>query len=104
AALGNLKRVSLELGGKSPNIVFADADLDAAVPGSAMAVCRSSGQCCGAGTRLFVERPVYDEVVEGVAAFADSLRVGNSLDPETQIGPVVSTGQRAPGTRVLKIR
>src|SRR5689334_4196272 len=93
ASAGNLKRVSLELGGKSPNIVFADADLDAAVPGSAMAVFRNSGQVCCAGTRLFVERPVYDEVVDGVAAFADSLRVGNSLDPDTQIGPIVSQGQ-----------
>src|SRR6201987_608743 len=93
ASAGNLKRVSLELGGKSPDIVFADADLDAAVPGAAMAVFANSGQICCAGTRRFVERPVYEDVVEGVAGVADSLRVGNSLDPETQIGPIVSQRQ-----------
>ena len=60
---GNLKRMSIELGGKSPNIVFADADLDAAVPGAAMAVFPNSGQICSAGTRLFVQRPIYDEFV-----------------------------------------
>ena len=90
ASAGNLKRVSLELGGKSPDIVFADADLDAAVPGAAMAVFANSGQICSAGTRLFVEQKVYDEFVERVAAFAKALQVGNGLDPETQIGPLVS--------------
>ena len=64
ASAGNLKRVSLELGGKSPDIVFADADLDDAVPGASMAVFANSGQICSAGTRLFVERKVYDEFVE----------------------------------------
>jgi aldehyde dehydrogenase (NAD+) len=93
ASAGNLKRVSLELGGKSPDIVFADADLDAAVPGAAMAVFSNSGQVCSAGTRLFVEQRVYDEFTERVARFADTLRVGNPLDPETQIGPLVSSAQ-----------
>jgi aldehyde dehydrogenase (NAD+) len=93
ASAGNVKRVSLELGGKSPNIVFADADLDAAVPGAAMAVFANSGQICSAGTRLFVQRPLYDEFVERVAAFAKTLRVGNALDPETQLGPLVSAAQ-----------
>jgi aldehyde dehydrogenase (NAD+) len=93
AAAGNLKRMSMELGGKSPNIVFADADLDAAVPGAAMAVFQNSGQICSAGTRLYVQRPIYDEFVEKVAAFARALRVGDPLDPDTQLGPVVSAEQ-----------
>ncbi|MCA9764713.1 MAG: aldehyde dehydrogenase family protein, partial [Gemmatimonadetes bacterium] len=67
ASAGNLKRVSLELGGKSPDIVFADADLDAAVPGAAMAVFANSGQICSAGTRLFVERKIYEEFTQRVA-------------------------------------
>ena len=93
AAAGNLKRVSLELGGKSPDVVFADADLSRAIPGAAMAVFSNSGQVCCAGTRIYVERPVYDEFVEGVSEFAKKLRVGNSLDPQTQIGPLVSAEQ-----------
>lgn len=93
ASTGNLKRLTLELGGKSPDIVFADADLDAAVPGAAMAVYGNSGQVCSAGSRLFVERKIYDEFTEKVAAFAKSLPVGNSLDPQTMIGPLVSQGQ-----------
>jgi aldehyde dehydrogenase (NAD+) len=93
ASAGNIKRVTVELGGKSPNIVFADADLDAAVPGAAMAIFANSGQICSAGSRLFVERPIYDEFVEKVAAFADRLRVGDPMDPATQMGPVVSHEQ-----------
>src|ERR1700755_2586209 len=93
ASAGNLKRVSLELGGKSPDIVFADADLDAAVPGAAMAVFANSGQICSAGTRLFVESKVYDEFVGRVAEFGKKLNVGNGLDPNTQIGPLVSQQQ-----------
>lgn len=93
ASAGNLKRLTLELGGKSPDIVFADADLDAAVPGAAMAVFGNSGQVCSAGSRLFVQREIYDEFTEKVAAFAKSLKVGNSLDPSTMIGPLVSQGQ-----------
>jgi len=93
ASAGNMKRVSVELGGKSPNIVFADADLDEAVPGAAMAVFNNSGQICSAGTRLFVERSIHDEFVERVAAFAKTLRVGDPLDPQTQLGPLVSDSQ-----------
>jgi aldehyde dehydrogenase (NAD+) len=100
ASAGNLKRVSLELGGKSPDIVFADADLDAAVPGAAMAVpgaamavFANSGQICSAGTRLFVESKIYDEFVGRVAEFGKKLNVGNGLDPNTQIGPLVSQQQ-----------
>jgi aldehyde dehydrogenase (NAD+) len=93
ASAGNLKRVSLELGGKSPDIVFADADLDAAVPGAAMAVFANSGQICSAGTRLFVEQQVYDEFVGRVADYGKTLKVGNGADPQTQIGPLVSAEQ-----------
>jgi aldehyde dehydrogenase (NAD+) len=93
ASAGNLKRVSLELGGKSPDVVFADADLEAAVPGAGMAVFANSGQICSAGTRLFVERKIYDEFTARVAAFGKSLRVGDSRDPETQVGPLVSAEQ-----------
>jgi aldehyde dehydrogenase (NAD+) len=93
ASAGNLKRVSLELGGKSPDIVFADADLEAAVPGAAMAVFANSGQICSAGTRLFVERPVYEEFTARVAAYGKSLKVGDGSDPATQVGPLVSAEQ-----------
>ncbi|HZC25504.1 MAG TPA: aldehyde dehydrogenase family protein [Actinopolymorphaceae bacterium] len=90
ASAGNLKRVTLELGGKSPDIVLADADMSKAVPGAGMGVFANSGQVCCAGTRIFVERPVYEEFVSGVSEFASGLRVGDSMDPATVIGPVVS--------------
>jgi len=93
AAAGNMKRMSMELGGKSPDIVFADADLDAAVPAAAMAVFQNSGQICSAGTRLYVQRAVYEEFVARVAAFAGTLKVGDPLDPATQLGPLVSAEQ-----------
>jgi aldehyde dehydrogenase (NAD+) len=93
ASAGNMKRLTLELGGKSPDIVFADADLDAAVPGAAMAIFALSGQICSAGSRLFVERPIYEEFVARVAEFGKSLRVGDGLDPQSQMGPLVSSKQ-----------
>jgi aldehyde dehydrogenase (NAD+) len=93
AAAGNLKRVTLELGGKSPDIVFADADLDKAVAGAAMAVFGNSGQVCSAGTRLFVQRNIHDEFVHRVAEYANGLRLGDSMDPATQLGPLVSASQ-----------
>jgi aldehyde dehydrogenase (NAD+) len=93
ASAGSVKRVTMELGGKSPNIIFADADLDRAVPASAMGVFNNSGQVCAAGTRLFVERPVYEEVVARMAEIAVGLKVGQSLDPQTQVGPIVSARQ-----------
>ncbi|SCK30030.1 aldehyde dehydrogenase (acceptor) [Variovorax sp. HW608] len=93
ASAGNLKRLSMELGGKSANVVFADANMDSAVAGAAMAVYMNSGQICSAGTRMFVQRPIYDEFVERVAAFAKSIRVGDPLDEATQMGPVVSAEQ-----------
>jgi aldehyde dehydrogenase (NAD+) len=103
AAAGNLKRMSMELGGKSPNIVFADADLDKAVPGAAMAVFQNSGQICSAGTRLYVERPIYEEFVGKVAEFASKLRVGDPLDPGTELGPVVSAEQLERVTSYLEL-
>ncbi|TIS54157.1 aldehyde dehydrogenase family protein [Mesorhizobium sp.] len=93
ASAGNLKRVSLELGGKSPVIVCADADLDKAVPVAAMSVFANSGQICIAGSRLFVERAVHDEFVERLAAYARGLRIGDGIDPATEIGPLVSEKQ-----------
>ena len=91
------------LGGKSPDIVFADADLEIAVPGAGMAVFANSGQICSAGTRLFVERRIYDEFVGRVAEFGGGLRVGNGLEPETQIGPLVSEQQLERVTGYLSI-
>jgi len=93
AAAGNLKKVSLELGGKSPTLVFKDADLDTAIPGSASAIFFNHGQCCCAGSRLYVERSVYDRVIEGVAEEARKIKVGSGLEPDTQMGPLVSEEQ-----------
>jgi aldehyde dehydrogenase (NAD+) len=93
ASAGNLKRVSVELGGKSPNIVFADANLDAAAVGAAMGCFNNTGQVCYAGTRLLVERSIYETFVEKVAAAGRALRVGDSLDPQTQLGPLASQAQ-----------
>lgn len=99
AASGNLKRLSLELGGKSPNIVFNDADIEAAVPGAAMAVFSNSGQSCAAGTRLFIQDGIYEEFVRRVADYTRKLRIGDSLDPNTELGPLISDRQME---RVLK--
>src|SRR5450432_1572557 len=93
AAAGNLKKVSLELGGKSPNVVFKDADLESAIPGAASAIFFNHGQCCCAGSRLYVEKSVYDQVVEGVADHARKIKVGPGLEPGTQMGPLVSQEQ-----------
>jgi phenylacetaldehyde dehydrogenase len=95
AASGNLKKVSLELGGKSPNIVLRDADLDVAIPGAASGIFFNHGQCCCAGSRLFVEQPMFDKVVEGVAEQAKKIKIGPGLDPTTQMGPLVSDEQLA---------
>jgi len=93
AAKSNLKRVSLELGGKSPNVVFADADLDAAVAGAYFGLFFNQGQCCCAGSRLFVEEKVHDQFVEKVLKKARSQKVGDPFDPETTQGPQVSQEQ-----------
>ncbi len=94
AAAGNLKKVSLELGGKSPNILFNDVeDLDAAIGGAASAIFFNHGQCCCAGSRLYVERGVFDRVVEGLSEHARNIRLGSGLDAETEMGPLVSEEQ-----------
>jgi phenylacetaldehyde dehydrogenase len=93
AAAGNLKRVSLELGGKSPAIVFPDADLDLAIAGTADAIFYNQGQCCTAGSRLFAHKSVYDRVVDGVVAQAGKLKVGHGLDRTVNLGPLVSKEQ-----------
>jgi phenylacetaldehyde dehydrogenase len=95
AAAGNLKKVTLELGGKSPNIVFADADLDCAIPGSANAIFFNQGQTCAAGSRLFVHKSIFDKVIGGVADAAKKFNIGPGLDPSTTLGPLVSEEQLA---------
>ncbi len=103
ASKGNFKRVTLELGGKSPDIVFADADLDAAVTGAGMGVFANSGQICCAGTRVLVQRSIYQSFVERLSALAKGLRVGDGADPATQIGPVVSAVQLDRVSRYIDI-
>src|SRR5580700_11348865 len=93
AAAGNLKKVSLELGGKSPNVVFDDADLDATIPGAANAIFFNHGQCCCAGSRLYIENSIFDNVVEGVAERAKKIKLGPGFDPDTTMGPLVSEEQ-----------
>jgi phenylacetaldehyde dehydrogenase len=93
AAAGNLKKVSLELGGKSPNIILPDADLEVAIPGSADAIFFNHGQCCTAGSRLFVHKSVFDKVVDGIAEAAKKIHLGPGLDPSTNMGPLVSQEQ-----------
>lgn len=102
AALGNLKKVSLELGGKAPTIILKDADLDMAIAGAASGSFFNSGQSCGAGTRLFVHRDVFDRVIEGVANEGAALRIGAGIDPQTQLGPVVSDAQQNRIFRLLE--
>jgi phenylacetaldehyde dehydrogenase len=92
AATGNLKKVSLELGGKSPNVVFDDADASA-IEGAANAIFFNHGQCCVAGSRLYVQRDRFDEVVDGVAEIAKSIKLGPGIEPGTQMGPMVSDEQ-----------
>src|SRR5262249_37895586 len=93
AARSNLKRVSLELGGKSPNVVFADADLEAAVEGAYFGLFFNQGQCCCAGSRLFVEEKVHDEFVNRLVQKARTRKVGDPFDAQTEQGPQVSQEQ-----------
>jgi phenylacetaldehyde dehydrogenase len=93
AAAGNLKKVSLELGGKSPNVIMADANIDEAIAGSANAIFFNQGQVCCAGSRLFIQKKIFDKVVEGVVGAAKAIKVGPGLDPATQMGPLVSEEQ-----------
>jgi phenylacetaldehyde dehydrogenase len=102
AAAGNLKKVSLELGGKSPAIILPDADLDLAIAGAANAIFFNHGQCCCAGSRLFAHKTVYDRVVAGVADIASKIKVGPGLDPATEMGPLVSDEQFARVTRYIE--
>jgi aldehyde dehydrogenase (NAD+)/betaine-aldehyde dehydrogenase len=89
-----IKRLTLELGGKSPNLIFADADLASAIPSAVWSIYYAAGQSCEARSRVLVERPVYDEVVAGIAEKARELKVGDPLDPETQMGSLISTAHR----------
>jgi len=93
AAAGKLKKVTLELGGKSPQVLCKDADMDVAIPGAANGIFFNQGQCCNAGSRLYIERDVYDEVVQGISDEARKIKVGPGLDPETQMGPLTSAEQ-----------
>jgi aldehyde dehydrogenase (NAD+) len=93
AAKSNLKPVTLELGGKSPNIIFADADLDAAIEGAHVGLFANHGQSCCAGSRVFVEDPIYEEFVERSSALASRRVVGDPFDPSTQSGPLVDQAQ-----------
>ena len=93
AAAGNLKKVSLELGGKSPVIVFPDADLDVTVPGTASGIFFNSGQCCTAGSRMMVHKKIFDKVMAGLADQAGKVKIGPGLDPASEIGPLVSQEQ-----------
>lgn len=93
AAAHDLKKLTLELGGKSPNIVLNDANLDIAIPGAASAIFFNQGQCCAAGSRLFIQDKIYDQVVAGISDYAKNLKVGPGLDPTTQLGPLVSQNQ-----------
>lgn len=92
AAKGNLKKVSLELGGKSPVIIFEDANLEEAIPGAAQAIFSNAGQVCVAGSRLYVQESIYDKVVQGIADIAKNMKVGPSTDPSVDMGPLISKG------------
>ncbi len=93
AARSNLKKVALELGGKSPTIVMDDAQMDIAIPGAANAIFFNTGQVCVAGSRLYAHKKVYDQVVAGVAEIAATMKLGHGLDPDVQIGPLVNRNQ-----------
>ena len=103
AAAGNLKKVSLELGGKSPAIVFPDADLKRAIPGAASGIFFNQGQTCCAGSRLFVHKKVFDQVVDGICKVAQSIKLGAGLDPDTEMGPLVSDEQFARVTGYIEL-
>jgi aldehyde dehydrogenase (NAD+) len=93
SAAGNLKRVTLELGGKSANIIFADADLDAAIKAAGSGIFFNAGQVCSAGSRILVHEKIHDEVVERLAARANMIRLGDPKDSATAMGPLISAGQ-----------
>lgn len=94
SAADTLKRVTLELGGKSPNLVFSDADFDEAMSGTAMGIFSNQGEVCSAGSRVLVERPLYDAALEALAREAAAIRLGSGLDPETTMGPLITAEHR----------
>ncbi len=102
AAAGNLKKVTLELGGKSPNIILSDMDIPTAIAGASNAIFFNQGEVCSAGSRLYVQKSVFDQVVEGVAQEAKKIKVGSGFDPSTQMGPLVSDEQLARVTGYLQ--
>lgn len=93
AAAGNLKKVTLELGGKSPNVILKDADLTTAIPGAASAIFFNHGQCCCAGSRLYVDQEIFDEVCAGVGEEAKKIKLGDGFAADTSMGPLVSQEQ-----------
>jgi phenylacetaldehyde dehydrogenase len=93
AAAGNLKKVTLELGGKSPQVLYKDADLEVSIPGAANGIFFNQGQCCNAGSRLYIEKDVFDEVVQGITDEAGKITVGPGTDADTQMGPLISEEQ-----------
>lgn len=93
AAAENLHKVTLELGGKSPNVIFKDADLDVAISGAASAIFFNHGQCCCAGSRLYIEKDIYDDVISGIAEEAKKIKLGPGMHPDTNMGPLVSEEQ-----------
>ena len=93
AAANDLKKLTLELGGKSPNLVFSDSDLETAIAGASNAVFFNHGQCCCAGSRLYVEQSVFDKVVEGVSEAANRIKLGRGMNADTEMGPLVSDEQ-----------
>ncbi len=103
AGADTLKRVTLELGGKSPNIVFADADFETAVEGSCNGVFWNQGEICSAGTRVFVDRSIYDDALNAFVEHAKGVRLGDGLDEETTMGPLVSSEQRERVERFIEI-
>jgi acyl-CoA reductase-like NAD-dependent aldehyde dehydrogenase len=91
AASDTLKRVTLELGGKSPNLIFADADYEAAIDGTCAGIFANSGEICSAGSRVLVDKAIYDDAVASMIEEASEIRVGSGLDPDTTMGPLISS-------------
>ncbi|BAX92193.1 aldehyde dehydrogenase family protein [Mycobacterium shigaense] len=103
SAADSIKRVGVELGGKSPNIVFGDADVAAAIAGTAAGVFANQGQICSSGSRVYIHADVYDEVLEGICAIAADLKLGAGLDPDTTMGPLVSRAQQERVTEYIRV-
>jgi len=93
-AANTMKRVTLELGGKSPNIVLPDADLEKTIPGVFSGIMANQGEVCNAGSRVYVHREIYDEVINGLVDYAKDIKLGSGLDPNTDMGPLISKEQQ----------